>query len=126
MNKTEGILEDLRKITMLTGEISTIHQQNMMKWPYLAFDGVDEVEIRYDLTKDYTLEAGEGYMHFHLTIQPEFVNQELIKERCEKLTEWIKDMLWSEIRVKIFFNEVLQYTNSSLDAKEINNGPKQD
>jgi len=139
MNNTKAILEDMRKITMLTGDISTIHQQSMTKWPYLAFEGVDEVEVRYDLTKDYTLETGEGYVHFHLTVQPEYLEPDLLEKRCESIVLWVRDMFWSEIRVKIFFNEVLKHSNSSLKNKsniktktdpefmeEVKDGPKQD
>jgi len=116
MNNTKDILEDMRKITMLTGELSSIHELNLKKWPYVAFEGVEKSEVDYDLSKDYTKEVGEGYVHFYLTIYPEHEDQKLLKERCDQVTQWVRNMFWEEINVTVFFNKVKQYSNSSLES----------
>jgi hypothetical protein len=135
-NRAEGILEDMRKITMLTGEISSIHQESLQKWPYIVYDGVDSVEIKYDLTKEYTQETGEGYVVFNVDGQKiddnDFQAQGELGKQGQMITLWVRDMLWSDIRVEIYINGKSSYWDSSIKDKATprefkdNNGPKQD
>ncbi len=133
----------MKKITMLTGEISSIHELNLRNWVFVAFDGVESVEINYDLTKDRTKDLGEGFVDFNLTVDPAHTVPKLLKERCETLAGWVRSMFWHEIRVKVNFNGVNQFTDSTIDLepnpknfkeeksfseayKEVKDGPKQD
>ena len=124
MNNTKEILDDMRKITMLTGEISSVHEQSLKQWPYVALESVQHAEIKYDLTKDLTQETGEGYVHFD--VKSALLNEEhpKIKDRCDVLTEWVRDMFWKEIKVIVSLNDTIVYENST--TKEIKDGPKQD
>lgn len=112
-----GILEDMRKITMLTGEISSVHEESLQKWPYIIFDNVQNVEIKYDLTKEYTQETGEGYVIYRLEIPPENVpKEEEFVKLCKILTSWVRDMLWDDIKVDIS-TSIRGYTDSSKGNK---------
>ena len=119
MNNTQKMMDDMKKITMLTGEISSIHELNLRNWVFVAFDGVD------------------------LTVDPAHTVPKLLKERCETLAGWVRSMFWHEIRVKVNFNGVNQFTDSTIDLepnpknfkeeksfseayKEVKDGPKQD
>lgn len=116
MNDIEEILEDLRKITMLTGELSKIHEDSMRKWPYILFDEVEDIEVKYDLTKQYTQEVGEGYMKFIVNM-PDHVSYEDddFEHRCNTLTNWVRDMFWPEIKVQVKTSRQ-EYENSSKDG----------
>lgn len=112
-----GILEDMRKITMLTGEISSVHEESLQKWPYIIFNNIQNVEIKYDLTKEYTQETGEGYVIYSLEIAPEHVpKEEEFVKLCKILTSWVRDMLWDDIKVDIS-TSVRGYTDSSKGNK---------
>ena len=67
----EKIVEDMRKLTMLTGQLSSVHEETLYTWPLILFDNIENIEIKYDLTKEYTQEAGEGYVIYKLDILPE-------------------------------------------------------
>lgn len=113
----EAMLEDMRKITMLTGEISSVHEESLQKWPYIIFDNVQNVEIKYDLTKEYTQETGEGYVIYRLEIPPENVpKEEEFVKLCKILTSWVRDMLWDDIKVDIS-TSIRGYTDSSKGNK---------
>jgi len=114
MNNTQQMMEDMKKITMLTGEISSIHELNLKNWIFVAFDGVQELEIKYDLTKDRTKETGEGFVEFYLKVKTDTENN-MLKQRCETLTGWVRNMFWKEIKIKVYINDVCQYTNSSKE-----------
>jgi hypothetical protein len=106
-NNVTGILEDMRKITMLTGEISSVHQNSLTKWPYIIFDDVQNVEIKYDLSQDTWRGFGQNWIQFHITASK---NETLdLEKRCEMLDSWVKDMLWNEIETTVYINESLVY-----------------
>jgi hypothetical protein len=114
-NKLKEILDDMRKITILTGEISKIHEQSLKKWPYIVFDNLKDVEINYDLTKNRYQDSGANLVEFYLFMPKEFENTALIEnftERCEALKEWVVDMFWSDIETRIYVNGLLKYEHN--------------
>jgi hypothetical protein len=122
MNKVEAILEDLRKITMLTGELSSVHQESLQSWPLILFDDVKNVEIKYDLTKDRIKEVGEGYIYFDIETNEKYE----FKDECEKeierskiLVDWVRDMFWPEIFVRVTINNRYIYDHSSKIQKNV-------
>jgi len=122
MNNVKEILDDMRRITILTGEISSVHEESLKKWPYVVFDDVKDVQIKYDLTKDYTKEVGEGYVVFEIDMSEEKIpKDEDFKKRCEMIAQWARDMFWSEIKVEVI-TKLRGYTNSSI--KKGDNGLK--
>ena len=113
----EKILEDMRRLTMLTGQLSSVHEESIYSWPLILFDNVENIEIKYDLTKDYTQEVGEGYMIYKLDIAPENTpGEDLFNRRCEMLSDWVRYMLWNNIKVDVE-TETRSYSNSSKDKE---------
>jgi hypothetical protein len=119
----EKIVEDMRRLTMLTGQLSSVHEETLYTWPLILFDNIENIEIKYDLTKEYTQEAGEGYVIYKLDILPENIpGDDLFYRRCEMLADWVRNMLWNDIKVEIE-TKTKGYSNSSKDK---GNGLKQD
>lgn len=118
MDNTREIIEDMKNITMLTGEISSVHLVNLKKWPHIVFNNITGLEIKYDLTKDRTKETGEGFVEFYVEIENEEIED--FDKRCSFLAMWVRDMFWSEIRVSVFFNGKEKYKDSTL--KDEKNG----
>ena len=119
--KVDEMLEDFRKITMLTGEISSVHVASLKQWPYVAFNGVQSVEVEYDLTKETVTAMGEGSVVFKLTVDPAADNEKMFAEICAVMTGWVRDMFWPEIKVSIYFNGIRQFSDSTIKEKD---GPK--
>ena len=118
MNNTKEILDDLRNITMLTGELASVHEESLRNWPYVLFDDIKGVEIKYDLTKEYTKETGEGYVDYYIDFVTDEVAKRPLEENDKKLdilTSWVRDMFWKEIKVIVYFNSEKFYENSSKD-----------
>lgn len=119
----EKIVEDMRRLTMLTGQLSSVHEETLYTWPLILFDNIENIEIKYDLTKEYTQEAGEGYVIYKLDILPENIpGDDLFYRRCEMLADWVRNMLWNDIKVEIE-TKTKGYSNSSKDKED---GLKQD
>lgn len=113
----EKIVEDMRKLTMLTGQLSSVHEETLYMWPLILFNNIEKIEIKYDLTKEYTQEAGEGYIIYKIDILPENIpGDDLFYRRCEMLADWVRNMLWNDIKVEIE-TKTKGYSNSSKDKK---------
>jgi hypothetical protein len=121
-NNTQNILEDMKKITMLTGEISNIHQKSLMTWPYVVFDSVENVEIKYDLSKSTQLAQQHNLIEFFISINQVKKTIDNFEKRCQTLESWVENMLWSGIDVKIYINNTLEYPG----VFRKNNEPNQD
>ena len=120
--KTKEIIDDMRKITMLTGEISSVHVQNLKTWPFVVFDDIVSVEIDYDLTKANTLETGEGVVIFN-TMSKEMEKEDLLgqinfEKRCNMLASYVRNMFWKEIKIEVLFNSEQVFSDSSLKKEK--------
>lgn len=123
MKNTTAILDDMRKITILTGEISSVHEQSLTKWPYIVFDNVKDVEIKYDLSKQAQEDLKGNSVDFYITLPTEMEDTSNIEGfdfRCKTLTLWVADMFWTDIKVSVFINDKLKYK-----SKEDESGLKQ-
>lgn len=107
----QNILEDMRKITILTGEISSIHQKNLSTWPYVVLDNIQNVEIKYDLSKSTYENMGHNFINFFITVSDQNIDD--LEKRCETLKKWTQEMLWSEIEVNVHINNTLTYPKNS-------------
>lgn len=109
----KDIVEDMKKITMLTGEISNIHEKSLVTWPYIVFDNIKNVEIKYDLTKTTQLESGYNLVEFFVfTSDQNRQNIDNFEKRCETLKQWTEGMLWSGIEVRVYIDGFLEYPDS--------------
>lgn len=114
MKNTKNILEDMKKITILTGEISNVHEKSLLMWPYVVFDHVKNVEIKYDLSKSAHLDTGHNFVEFFVTLsEQDKQNIDKFEKRCETIKAWTEDMLWSGIEVKIYMDGFLKYPTTS-------------
>lgn len=107
----QNILEDMRKITILTGEISSIHEKSLSTWPYIVLDNVQNVEIKYDLSKATYENVGYNLIDFFVTLSDQDVSD--LEKRCETLKKWTQEMLWSEIEINVHINNTLVYSTDS-------------
>lgn len=122
MNEKE-IIDDMRRITMLTGEISSIHIKSLRQWCFVVFDGVESVEIEYDLTKDTTKSVGEGFVNFKMNASnielADFKKQGEFGKRCQTLATWVRNMFWPEIRVTMYLNGQGYYYDSTIKDQPV-------
>ena len=51
LKQTESIIEDHKKMVIMTGSLSDFQLNNLKTWPFLLFDELETAEITYDFTK---------------------------------------------------------------------------
>lgn len=105
------IVEEHKKILMLSGNLSDFQFNNLKKWPFIVIgDGLKEVEIKYDFfqyVKDKNsgekvkkIYAGKITYDFKIDGDLGFKKEEL-QTRLGQLIFWVKTLFWKETSVVI-------------------------
>lgn len=91
-------LEDLKKGMILSGRLSEVHLHNLKQYPFIAFDGLDSVEINYNLEPLMNNEDGS---YFEYILKFKKGTPKGIKEKANILASMVKVLLWSKIEIRI-------------------------
>lgn len=103
--KESTMIEDHKKMLMMTGNLSDFQLDNIKNWPFLLFgDELETVEINYDFTKlvDDNEELSPGVIHYNFKFkQGAKLNREMAKKQLDTLALWVRFMFWKETEVRI-------------------------
>lgn len=99
------IVDEHRKMVMMTGNLSDFQLENLKKWPFIVFEtGLEKANITYDFTKlvaeEESLSPGVVQYDFHFK-EGTKLNRADVKKRLEHLKTWVKFMFWKETEVRI-------------------------
>lgn len=98
----QAIVEDMRKILIATGQLSTTQEQTLKMWSLIAFSEVSSVEIKYDLSKyTKTLDKQDHYITFMVNSN---CQQDMLEARCQRLADYCRSFFWPELNVFVFIN----------------------
>lgn len=102
--QTSNIVDEHRKMVVLTGNISEFQLKNIKAWPFIIFDqDLLKCEIKYDFTdiveveKDLakTLNAGVVEYDFYFKKDP----MDKVSLRLAQLSLWTRFMFWEDTGV---------------------------
>jgi len=119
---TLAIIDDLRKMMIMSGKMSDLHYANLQGWGQLVFSDYESVEIEYDIkTTDpkkyreltgHSLKSVDEKAAFGSTITYRVKTKKgkrITKKQAEtalnSLKLWIGHLFWSDIQVQIFINK---------------------
>lgn len=103
INKESEMLEEHKRMLIMTGKLSDFQLENLKKWPFIVFDSVDKVEIEYDFSetkKDsdsdevYGICAGKVVFNLEATEPPK-------KNQIDTLKQWTKFLFWKDTKVEV-------------------------
>ena len=102
-NEQEKMLEEHKKMLIMTGNLSDFQLNNLKTWPFIVFDDVSKVEIEYDFSeilKDDLGEAiegiGAGKVIFNLSAA-----KVPTEEQIGNLRTWTKFLFWKDTEVEV-------------------------
>ena len=102
------IVEEHRKMLVLSWELSDFQLKNLKTWPFLLFDNIDKVEISYDFTKTIQENDEEvedlcaGKIEFNIIFNKNTKIKKEVKEKgLETLSLWTKFLFWNDTEVII-------------------------
>jgi hypothetical protein len=106
MSLSKEALDDMRKITIMTGTLSEVHVKNMNMYPFVFFDNVKSVRIEYDIDvkSSENSQSNNSYVVYHLKTKGGKKSITNLDKRLEALKNSISTLLWSGIKVSVYLN----------------------
>lgn len=121
-------LQEMAKLTLLTNRITDIQAKNLQMFPLIFFDGVSDGRVEYDLSNQMGVDSEENAkdleikysfggdtdhlkVSYHLTLDPDVENLN-IEKRLSALESSVRGILWKEIKVEVYLNEVKRFESA--------------
>lgn len=97
MSDAENVVEEHKKMMVMTGKLSDFQLENLQKWPFVVFnESLNNVSVDYDFYKEEKeLYAGKVVYDFNFKSEPEKYEEEL-----QMLTFWVKYLFWEDTKVE--------------------------
>lgn len=110
--KSIETVKEMARLTVLTGKVNDVQLENLKNFPRIAFDGIKEFKVEYDLSHQKTVND-EPVIHnplisYYLTLD-ESKNQQALNLRFEAIEKWVRNLFWKEVLVEIYFNDKIVF-----------------
>lgn len=98
----KNIVDDHKNMLALTKNISSFQEENLKKWPFIFFDGVESLKVSWDFFKNNkSRDFYAGVVNFDITLK---TNEQVNQTAVDQLVASTKFLFWSETKVKIKIN----------------------
>ena len=105
MEDKEKLINEHRAAVAMTGNISDFQLTNMKAWPFVLFDDIKQVGIKYNfnsLNNDASGEICAGTVSYDIEFNkdPEIPKQ-VFDNKIKQLEFWTKYLFWQDTKVEI-------------------------
>lgn len=121
-------IQEMAKLTMLTDRISEIQIKNLKMYPFVYFEGISSVTIKYDLSNKLSVDSAEKQDTInysvdstetnHLKVSYNLVLDERLNDNLSKrfqaLEESVRTLFWKQVSTEIFFNDKKVYESKNV------------
>lgn len=116
----KDFVKGMAALVVSSNRLSEFHEKNLKMFPFVFFDQVSEVKIDYDVSVEHNVDVDKKnnitikkpfkncYVAYYLAIN-EDANKHQLARRFETLENSVRDLLWKNLAVKIFFNDKLVF-----------------
>jgi hypothetical protein len=115
-NESALTIDDMKKMTMLTGELVAWQQEHLKMWPKMLFDELTTYTINFDFglgiiknPEQADNDGSIGKIHYDFNFKPGFRLTKTKKDKLAVLHLWIKNLFWEEVDFKVFSNDKIIY-----------------
>ncbi len=110
-NKTDEIVKEMGKLTILSGRVSEVQAKNMQLYPFIFFEGVKEIKVKYDLEAQKSIDdkptTSNSTISYYLTLD-ESANDNL-SERFRVLEKSVRTLFWADVVLEVYFNDQIKF-----------------
>lgn len=118
-------VKGMAALVINSSRLSEFHQKNLQMFPFVFFDQVKEVKIDYDLAVRHDVDVDKKnnltikkplqhcFIAYYLTLN-EDANKENLQRRFETLQNSVRNLLWKELAVEIYFNDKIVFKSRKL------------
>lgn len=91
-------IQDLTKLTVFSGRLSSVHITNLKNFPFIFFNGVIEANLEHDIS---TKKEIPSLISYSLILDQE---NDYVEKRYRALESAVRDLFWKEMQLKISIN----------------------
>lgn len=96
-------IKELNKGAIASGRLSEVHIHNLRTYPFLVFNGLDTVEINFNI-EPLLLDKQDGaYVEYVLRFKDKVPKK--MSENSKMLMDMVKVLLWKEVRVDVAYRK---------------------
>jgi hypothetical protein len=126
LSDVDDKIKEMAKLTMLSNKLNDIQLKNLKSFPFIYFDGINELVMEYDLSNNLDVDTEEnsklvdikyqfgtttGHLHvtYKMKIEPYLEKMNHLEKRFEHLETSVRTILWKDVKVRVFFNDKLVF-----------------
>lgn len=100
----QTVVDEHRKMLMMTGNLSDFQLENLKTWPFIVFDSIlEKTSVKYDFTKmiDKQEALSAGTVIYDFTFKPKTkMDREETKKKLAILKLWTQFLFWQDTVVE--------------------------
>ena len=104
ISENEQLIEEHKKMLLMSGNLSDFQLNNMKIWPSLLFDNIENVGISWDFNSAENEILGAGSVTYDFKFKKgglSGVGKEVKEKKREQLTLFTKFLFWKDTEVNI-------------------------
>lgn len=131
-SSTEEQVREMAKLTLLTNKLNPIQEKNLKMYPLVFFNSIKSAKMEFDLSNDVMVDeivddkkaevnykfnkAETKHLHvtYYLEIDENSKDNAYMEKRYEALEKSVRNLLWQEIKVKVYINGNLGYESKNV------------
>lgn len=131
-SSTEEQVREMARLTLLTNRLNPIQEKNLKMYPLVFFNGIKSANMEFDLSNDQMVNEVEDikkteikyefnkaetkHLHvtYHLEIDENSKDNAYMEKRYEALEKSVRNLLWKEIKVRVYINGNLGYESKNV------------
>lgn len=116
MSNVAEQLQEMAKLTLISGRINEIQKKNLETFPFVFFNDVKQAKISYDFSNNVSLEdelidtgnlgsLANNASKVSYTLTLELKNNENLDARYSALAMSVKNVFWKSVSVNLILND---------------------
>jgi len=109
--RVSNAIKEMSHMTIFFNKVSSAQVKSIEMFPFIYFDGVNSVELDYDLetvTPDKGPSSNKSIVRYDLFMDPMVKNNNM-EYRFKTLEKSIRDIFWKEVNIHVYINDELKY-----------------
>lgn len=100
---TQEEIRELSKLAIASGKLSDWHVKNLTNFVFIAFNGVQKVEIEYNINHD---DGKKPFVRYKIISKGKLGKTKAeIERRISDCSSWVRNILWNDIAIEFVNNK---------------------
>lgn len=109
MESNDNLVEEHRKMLIISGNLSQFQITNISNWPWVLCEDLEKCKVKYSFLKKIPDQENEGVFQdlvysgevLYTWIFKKKTKRSEIKKQIDQITEWTKFLFWNDTVVKV-------------------------